>query len=131
MDPSAFFPAEIFEKILYYVCSDDISNVSLVSKHWLTFLDEDNILWKKLCEGIVEQDDLKIDVSLKMKWKDIFKKNHGKHGVIRRWKEGRYDKISSYEDLTKAKGFICKLDVTTWGYLLDIATSTASDYQAN
>ena len=130
MDPSAFFPAEIFEKILYYVCSEDMSSVSLVSKQWLTFLDEDNMLWKKLCEGMmIEQEDLKLDISLRLKWKDIFKKNHGKHGVIRRWKEGRYDKISSYEVL--AEGFICKLDVTTWGYLLDIATSTASDYQTN
>ena len=130
MDPSAVFPAEVFEKILYYVCSEDISSVSLVSKQWLTFLDEDNMLWKKLCETMmIEQEDLKTDISLSLKWKDIFKKNQGKHGVIRRWKEGRYDKISSYEDL--AKGFICKLDVTTWGYLLDIATSTASDYQAN
>lgn len=120
MDPLSYFPTEMFERILTSLNGDDIGNIILVSKHWYNFINDDDFFWKSLCRNF-DSIDITSDITQNLPWKEIFLRNFGKNGVVKRWKEGRYCCISCYEDIPD--NFICELDVDTWGYLLDIETS--------
>ncbi|XP_057305361.1 F-box only protein 48-like [Hydractinia symbiolongicarpus] len=119
MDPLQYFPSEMFERILVILHDKDVFNAVQVSKPWNFFINNNDHFWKELCKRL-NPDDVLSDQCENLSWREIYLENIGKNGVVRRWKKGRYNKISTYEELQP--DFICKLDVETWGLLLDLVT---------
>ena len=121
MDPWRNLPNEIFEKVLKDIEAEDLKTVGSVSREWRNFVDTDWALWKHHCCRALNRDILDKEILQELSWKDIFKQNYRKNGVLKRWKEGRYSTPECFKE--QPDDFICELSVDTWGYILDMVCS--------
>ena len=84
MDPWRNLPNEIFEKVLKDIEAEDLKTVGSVSREWRNFVDTDWALWKHHCCRALNRDILDKEILQELSWKDIFKQNYRKNGVLKR-----------------------------------------------
>ena len=116
-DPIQTLPTEIIELILKLVDPDDLGHIMQLSKSWGGLLQNNDLLWKYFCSSF-DKDDVNSDLVDGYSWREIFLRNYGQAGGLRRWIGGKYASIRCYEDIPK--NFYCKFSLDTWGYILDV-----------
>lgn len=116
LDFTEIFPTEIISFILSYLDIESLLQASLVNKKWRNIIVSLDLLWKRKCLTL---DRLCVDRDKAngFSWKHIAIMNSGRNGVKRRWLQGRYSCIKSSQEIPR--NILCKLDVETWGRILD------------
>ncbi len=112
------FPAEIVEIIFTNLNPKAVYASLQASKLWNSFIEEDDLIWRSLC-NVFDEDDVKEDLENGLSWKLIFIKNYGVEGVIRRWLKGKYSNLKYLGELSRTDELFAVLDVETWGVILD------------
>lgn len=116
MDFVNSLPTEVSSIIFSYLDVGSLLQASLVCKNWRNIVVNLEFVWKKKCLTL-DQISVNQDKANGIPWKRIAILNYGRNGVKRRWLQGRYSYLKSSQEIPK--DFLCKLDVDTWGRILD------------
>ena len=118
--PSDFvqiLPPEVAEMIFTNLAADEIYSSLLTSKKWQNFIDNDSVIWKRLCQHF-DEEDIQEDLAKGLTWKNVFLNNFGVKGCIRSWIKGRFSNFGTYDELA-CRNVITVIDVETWGIILE------------
>eukprot|EP00795_Rhopilema_esculentum_P013756 gene13756-4679_t len=118
--PSDFvqiLPPEVTEMIFANLAADEIYSSLLTSKKWLNFIDNDSVIWKRLCQHF-DEEDIQEDLAKGLTWKNVFLNNFGVKGCIRSWIKGRFSNFETFDELA-CRNVITVIDVETWGIILE------------
>lgn len=118
MDFVNCFPTEVSSMIFSYLDVGSLLQASLVCKNWRNIVMNLEFVWKKKCLTL-DQISVNQDKEHGIPWKTIAILNYGRNGVKRRWLQGRYSNLNWKSPQEIPKDFLCKLDVDTWGRILD------------
>lgn len=120
-NPADFFdilPPEVVLQILKYLDVQSLFNSSQVCTKWHNVIENTGWLWKWLCEHYCDfREDIQHDIQAGYSWQVIFKRYFRHHAVRRKWLNGSFSNVKSWESLPQRS--MTHLNRDEWGNILD------------
>ncbi len=110
-------PPEIILEILSFLDTRSLCQASQTCKKWYDLIYNSDLLWKRKCRTL-DQEEVEKDIQTDFcRWRNIFIRNYGTNLVKKRWFEGKYSQAKSQEELPS--NHLGPLSTETWGCILD------------
>ncbi|XP_075194173.1 F-box only protein 48 [Anomaloglossus baeobatrachus] len=112
-------PLEMILEILKHLSLDDLLAIKQTCKHFNQILEDNDWIWRPHCLRLrtVCQSEIDEDRKQGHTWQEIVQRNYSKCVIKRKWMDGTFSNIESYEKLPPKT--MCPLSAASWGEMLE------------